>query len=103
MMKVQILGKEYQLTGDIDHDRMKQIAVYVDGRMREVGEENCQVPLSRLAILTCLNITDELLELKSKTQTRLREAETQINMLLATVDKELKKRGGQTRKPSQSL
>lgn len=58
---VTIFGSEYRIRGPADSDYGRQVADLVDTRMREVaGHQRIQSPL-RVAILTLLNLTDELL------------------------------------------
>ena len=58
---VTIFGSEYRIRGPADSDYGRQVAELVDARMREVADhQRIQSPL-RVAILTLLNLTDELL------------------------------------------
>jgi cell division protein ZapA len=58
---VTIFGSEYRIRGPADSDYGRQVAELVDSRMREVADhQRIQSPL-RVAILTLLNLTDELM------------------------------------------
>ena len=58
---VTIFGSEYRIRGPADSTYGREIAELVDSRMREVaGHQRIQSPL-RVAILTLLNLTDELM------------------------------------------
>ena len=58
---VTIFGSEYRIRGPADSTYGREVAELVDARMREVAEhQRIQSPL-RVAILTLLNLTDELL------------------------------------------
>ncbi|HEY7727269.1 MAG TPA: cell division protein ZapA [Candidatus Eisenbacteria bacterium] len=58
---VTIFGSEYRIRGPADSTYGRRVAELVDARMREVAEhQRIQSPI-RVAILTLLNLTDELL------------------------------------------
>ena len=58
---VTIFGSEYRIRGPADSDYGREVAELVDSRMREVADhQRIQSPL-RVAILTLLNLTDEIL------------------------------------------
>ncbi|RMH62006.1 MAG: cell division protein ZapA [Calditrichaeota bacterium] len=59
-IKVNIFGSEYSLIGDEDDASVKQIAEYVDKKMREIDRSTNISSISRIAILTALNIAEEL-------------------------------------------
>ena len=60
-VKVTIYGQEYTIKAPADASYIKNIAEYVDGKMREVQEELAtpQVP-AKVSILAAMNIADEL-------------------------------------------
>ena len=60
-VKVTIYGQEYTIKAPADASYIKNIAEFVDERMREVQEElsTPQVP-AKIAILAAMNIADEL-------------------------------------------
>ncbi len=57
---VEIYGQTYQVRADGDAAYVRELARYVDGKMREVAERAATVDATRIAILAALNITDEL-------------------------------------------
>jgi cell division protein ZapA len=58
---VTIFGSEYRIRGPADSTYGRRVAELVDARMREVAEhQRIQSPI-RVAILTLMNLTDELL------------------------------------------
>ena len=63
-VKVTIYGQEYTIKAPADASYIKNIAEFVDERMREVQEElsTPQVP-AKIAILAAMNIADELFTL----------------------------------------
>ena len=60
ILKVNIYGTEYPIKGSTDPDYIKNVAKYVDAKMREINK-NISIDSSlKVAILAALNITDEL-------------------------------------------
>lgn len=72
---VTIFGSEYKIRG-ADPDYIQVVAAYVDGKMRELEQRLPAGSPTKLAILTSLNIADELFrerEEKTRRDTELRE------------------------------
>lgn len=63
-VKVEILGVEYTMKGTANPDHIKALADYVDQKMKQVNSKNPHLPVSRIAVLTALNIADELSKLQ---------------------------------------
>lgn len=63
-VKVEIYGDEYLISGDADSGYISRISSLVDERMRELGVQNKSFSKTRLAILTAVNLADELIQLK---------------------------------------
>lgn len=59
-VKIQILGRQIVIKSRADMTYIQEVAKYVDYKMREASELSAGAPLADLAILVCLNITDEL-------------------------------------------
>jgi len=58
---VEIFGKVYTVRGEKDPDYVRRVAEFVDRKMREIAQVTDTVSTSRIAILACLNIADELM------------------------------------------
>jgi len=72
---VTIFGSEYKIRG-ADPDYIQVVAAYVDGKMRELEQRLPAGTPTKLAILTSLNIADELFrerEERTRRDTELRE------------------------------
>lgn len=65
---VSIYGEDYSLVGDLPEDVVKAIAYHVDNRIRVLASKNPRVSLNRLAILTALNVAEELFNLQEEHQ-----------------------------------
>jgi len=64
---VDIFGAEYAIKGDGDAAHIKEVAGYVDAKMRTIAASTSNVSSLKVAILTCLNLADEVSKLKSET------------------------------------
>jgi cell division protein ZapA len=58
--RVQIFGQTYSIAGDLDAAYVKQLATYVDEKMREIADATSTVDTQKAAVLAALAIADEL-------------------------------------------
>ncbi len=65
---VKIYGEEYTMRGSASPDYMKRVAHYVDEKMRQIGQANTRLGISRIAVLTAVNLADELFLLRKELQ-----------------------------------
>jgi len=86
---VRILEKEYPIEGNIPQERLIKIENYLNQHLKKLMELAPMVPVGRLAILACLNITNELYEQKSIYKNRLSDYQKQIDGILQTIDNAL--------------
>jgi len=70
--KVLINGQEYIIKSTYPSEQIKRIAAYVDEKMAEIKKANPYLSLGKLAVLTALNITDELFILKDEHESLLK-------------------------------
>src|ERR1041384_4640712 len=75
-IRVEIYDQSYTVRSDGDPDYLKQLAEYVDQRMREISSGTLTVDSRKVAILAALYIADELHQ--------LRKASEQVDEQLAT-------------------
>lgn len=59
LVQVEIYGQSYNLRGEGEVGYIRDLASYVDRRMREVADATATVDSLKVAILAALNITDE--------------------------------------------
>ena len=82
---VTIFGNEYKIRG-ADPDYIQVVAAYVDGKMRELEQRLPAGAPAKLAILTSLNIADELFrerEERTKRESELKERAKEMGRLLS--------------------
>lgn len=62
-VNVNIFDREYTITGEKSPEQMIKVAVHVDNKMREIEEYAPSGPVSSLAILAAVNISDDYFDL----------------------------------------
>lgn len=65
-VEVTIFGQNYVLRGDVDEDKLRAMAAYLDNKMREMADKLQSPTYSKLAILASLNIISELFDYKEQ-------------------------------------
>ena len=76
-VQVKIYGQTYSITGDKTNEQIQEIADYVDERMRLISKIMGRNGTSSTAVLTAVNIGEELFDLKEEIE-RLRTANDQL-------------------------
>lgn len=76
---VEIFGQSYSIKGAADHEYIRELASFVDAKMKDVQKGTGTADPQRVAILAALNISDELHRLRG--QHRAME-ETTLNAAL---------------------
>ena len=86
-VKVTIYGQEYTIKAPADASYIKNIAEYVDEKMREVQEElsTPQVP-AKVAILAAMNNSDDLFAAKRDREKSTNEVERKVSSLIEIVE-----------------
>jgi cell division protein ZapA len=59
-VKVEIYGAEYRIKGEANAEYIRRVATYVDAKMHQMSQASATGSVSKLAILTAINIADEL-------------------------------------------
>jgi len=66
VIQVEIFGQTYSVRAAGDPEYIRELASFVDRKMREVSEHAPTVDAAKIAILTALNISDEFYQFRSK-------------------------------------
>lgn len=59
---VRIDGHDYTLAGEESEEYMHEVAIYVDRKMSEIHKQFKHLSTSMVAVLSAINIADELLK-----------------------------------------
>ena len=85
-VKVNIFGEDYPIKGEADAPYIQEVAGYVDSKMKEVSERlSNKLPL-RVAVLSAMNITDELFKERGDKEKKLLNVEERSQSLLELLD-----------------
>jgi cell division protein ZapA len=63
-VSVNIYNSEYVVRANEPSDYIEMLATLVDRKMRQIGQRNPNMPVSKVAVLTALNLADELCKLQ---------------------------------------
>lgn len=79
---VTIAGQEYTITGYDPESSVRRVAEYVDRKMRELSAA-VKLPQEKLAVLTAINATDDMLRAKDEVQS----LKTELGLLREELEK----------------
>jgi cell division protein ZapA len=84
---VEIFGRRFELRATDSGGHLEELARYVDSRMRELAEVSPHVDTAKLAVLTALNIADELFrEQATEPGARTERIRERVEGLITKVD-----------------
>ena len=96
VVEIKVFGQTFSVKTDAEEDHLQAVAQYVNEKMEEVLKNTRSVSTLNVAILTALNIADDLLKEKEQRKALVKEVEVKskdlvdkINMRM--VGKEAKK------------
>lgn len=72
---VEIYGEKYTVVGLEEASHIREVARFVNDRMREIKERNPYMDAKKIAVLTALNTANEYIKLKSETNPQDQEQE----------------------------
>ncbi|AOM82297.1 cell division protein ZapA [Salisediminibacterium beveridgei] len=70
---VTIYGQNYRLVGEDDARHVEKVATMVDDKMRELRAANPYLDVSKLAVLTAVNMCHELVHLQDQIEDRKKD------------------------------
>jgi cell division protein ZapA len=86
-ISVDILDREYQFACEPgEREALRAAAVFLDERMREIKNAGRLMALERIAVMTALNLSDELLRLKKVEKHRQENVDSRIRLLVNELD-----------------
>ncbi len=87
-IKVKIFGSEYPLRGESE-DLTKKVAGYVDQMISTIHEKIPEQPPLTVAVLSALNITEELFKEREKNRSLASLLETEVGKINEYLDQQL--------------
>jgi len=85
---IEILGQQYRIKGQVNQVYLDRLAKYVDQRMRELAEHAKNATPAMLAILTAVNVTHDLFELRAQHQATESTIEKKTRDLIESIDEQ---------------
>jgi cell division protein ZapA len=86
-ISVEILDHEYKFACEpSEREALKAAAVFLDERMRSIKNAGRLMALERIAVMTALNLSDELLKLQKIEKHRQQNVDSRIRLLVNELD-----------------
>ena len=84
-IKITIYGKDYEVRGNQDEEYIKMLAEYVDSIMNKIAIKTGAISQERVAILTALNIADEMHKERRLFEENIMKLEKELQEVLSSV------------------
>jgi cell division protein ZapA len=88
-VKIEIYDQAYNVNADGNEEYLKELAAYVDGKMRSVADETHMVDSLKVAVLAALNIADESFTLRKRQQEIAGPLRKRVEKCVSMVEKAL--------------
>lgn len=85
-VEIKVFGQTYTVKSDAEEGHIQEVARYVNDKMNEVLKKTRSVSTLNVAILTALNLADDLLKEKEYRTAILREIEVKSKDLADKID-----------------
>ncbi len=86
LVEIKVFGQTYTVKTEAEEDYIQEVAKYVNEKMDEVLKKTKSVSTLNVAILTALNIADDLLKEKKERIALLQEIEARSKDLVEKID-----------------
>ncbi|UCG92899.1 MAG: cell division protein ZapA [candidate division WOR-3 bacterium] len=84
---VNIFGNDYRvISDDVDTERIKEVAIIVDTKMKEIHREFPLPSTTKIAVLACLNLVDEYLQREVQLNKKISGMEERVRSLILKLD-----------------
>ncbi|SNT23154.1 cell division protein ZapA [Anaerovirgula multivorans] len=78
---IKINGQDYPIIGTEPKDYLLKVGNFVDEQMDLITRHNSKLSISMIAVLTCINVADQLLKLQNQLDTIKKEHTDPLNEL----------------------
>ncbi len=86
-IQIEIFGQAFRIAaGEASEDYIQRLASYVDERMKSIAASTKSASFNRMAVLTALNIADDLLKLQDHYEATSRTLADKTDDLLVLLD-----------------
>lgn len=89
--RVEIFGTEYSVRADAGagEQYVKDIAAYVDAKMKEISEKQKLVSSTKIAILAAINLADEVFQQRRRQEASSQDVSAKVHELSSVLAREL--------------
>ena len=95
LVEIKVFGQVYTVKTDAQEDHIQKVAQYVNEKMDEVTKNTKSVSSLNVAILTALNIADDLITEKAKRLALLEEVERKSKDLVEKINMNINGKGAE--------
>jgi cell division protein ZapA len=88
-VQVQIYGEEYTVRSEGDVQYIRDVAGFVDQKMRDIAESLTNKSPARVAILAALNIADELMAERTKRESGSHSLEERARSIITLLSEKI--------------
>ena len=85
-VSVKIFGQEFTIKGEDSPAYVESLAQFVDKKMREVASASSVITSHKVAMLTAINIADELFRLRKELKDTNQQVESKAADLMSLLD-----------------
>lgn len=91
-VNINVFNNDYLIKTDAEEDYVKEIALYLEQKVKEVSKDDLTLVVPRPFLLATLKITDDFFRLKKEFEDYKSRADEKSNELVELLDKSLSKR-----------
>ena len=88
-VKIQIYDQSYNVNADGNEEYLKELAAYVDGKMRFIAESTHMVDSVKVAVLAALNVADEMFTTRKRQEALEGPLRERVQNCVSMVEKAL--------------
>lgn len=88
-IEVEVYGQRFSLQGEADEKYFHELAKYVDGQMRMLSQKMTTGTPTKLAILSAINIADQLFQQKRRRKGGEEDIERKAQKILESIEQQL--------------
>jgi cell division protein ZapA len=85
-VRIEILGREYFIKSDEGEERVKEIAEYVNRKIKEIGDTSKTVSTLNVAILAALNIAEDYFRIMENQKQFEKDIARKTNQIVDMID-----------------
>lgn len=85
-MSLELFGQRISVVSDADEDRVHEVVSFVNRRLEAIRSETKRVQIDHIALLTALNLAEELFEERDRNERLRRKVRERSVRLLASID-----------------